>query len=204
MMKTALAAALLVVAPALAARADAGDDDAHHRGFFLRMHLGGGYLNSSATDAGTALRVKGGAGSFSVAVGGAVARDLHLYGELMDSVASSPTYSVNGTSAVGTNTSYGLVGLGPGVNYYFMPVNIYLSGSLLLARLAADNGNGSTGNSDWGLAGKFQAGKEWWVSENWGLGIAGMLLAGSNPAGGGSKATFTTWSGALLFSATYN
>lgn len=202
-MKSAFLAALLVVVPSLAARADAGADDTHHRGFFLRMHLGGGYLTSSATDSGNALNVKGGAGSFSIAAGGAVARDLHLYGELVDSVASSPTFSVNGTSGSGNNANYGLVGIGPGVNYYFMPVNAYLSGSLLLARLTASN-NGSSSNSDWGLAGKIQLGKEWWVSQDWGLGVAGMLLAGSNPAGGGSTATFTTWSGAVLFSATYN
>jgi hypothetical protein len=45
-------------------------------------------------------------------------------------------------------------------------------------------------------------GKEWWVSDTWGLGVAGMLLASGNGGGGGS--TFTTWSGAILFSATYN
>jgi hypothetical protein len=199
-LKTTLAAALLAFAPALAARAEL-PDAAPHQGFFLRMHLGGGYLSSGARSGTTDLNVSGGAGSFSIALGAAVSQNLHLYGELVDSVATSPKLTVNGSSATANNANYGLYGVGPGVNYYFMPSNVYLSGSLLLSRLNVTN-NGSSSNSDWGLAGKFQLGKEWWVSDTWGLGVAGMLLASGNGGGGGS--TFTTWSGAILFSATYN
>jgi hypothetical protein len=201
-LKTALAAALFASAPALAARAEPSED-ARHRGFFLRMHLGGGYLNSSVRSGPYDVKVDGGAGSFAIALGGAIGQNLHLYGELVESIAGSPNRTINGTSGTLTNTSYGLYAMGPGVNYYFMPINVYLSGSLLFSRLNASNSSGN-GNSDWGLAGKFQLGKEWWVSDTWGLGVAGMLLASGNGAGGGSPGTFSTWSGAILFSATYN
>jgi hypothetical protein len=201
-LKTTLAAAVFALTLPLAARAETAED-ARHRGLFLRMHLGGGYLTSSVRSGGTDLKVNGGAGSFSIALGGAVGRNLHLYGELADSIASSPSATINGSSGTLTNTNYSLLALGPGVNYYFMPMNVYLSGSLLLSRLNLSNSSGN-GNSDWGLAGKFQLGKEWWVSDTWGLGVAGMLLASGNGAGGGSPGTFSTWSGAVLFSATYN
>jgi hypothetical protein len=201
-LKATLAAAVFAFALPLAARAETAED-ARHRGLFLRMHLGGGYLNSSVRSGGTDLKVNGGAGSFSVALGGAVGQNLHLYGELADSIAGSPNYTRNGSSGTLTNTTYSLLAMGPGVNYYFMPVNVYLSGSLLLSRVNVSSSSGN-GNSDWGLAGKFQLGKEWWVSDTWGLGVAGMLLASGNGVGGGSPGTFSTWSGAVLFSATYN
>ncbi len=37
---------------------------------------------------------------------------------------------------------------------------------------------GGESSSAWGLTGRFSVGKEWWVSSNWGLGLAGELLLG--------------------------
>lgn len=178
-----------------------------HRGFFLRMHLGLGYLNSAVKDSTTDLALSGMAGTFSIALGGSVSPGFALFGEVVDSVAVEPTVKNNGVGDTAKNTNYGHVGVGFGASYYFLPANFYLSATALMARLTIQTASGGaslTGNSDWGPGLKLQAGKEWWVSGTWGLGVAAMLMAGSNPAGGGSGSKFGTLSGAVVFSATYN
>jgi hypothetical protein len=54
-----------------------------------------------------------------------------------------------------------------GASYYFMPENIYLSMSFKysgggISKSSVDNGYGL----------QVSLGKEWWVSKNWGLGLA--------------------------------
>jgi len=100
--------------------------------------------------------------------------------------------------------------IGPGVAYYFLPGNLYLSGSLLFSQLSeSDNGssNNSSNNSidltNMGIGASFMVGKEWWVSTDWGLGVAGMLhLASMKMKDWDARATAEAIS--ILFSATYN
>jgi hypothetical protein len=48
-------------------------------------------------------------------------------------------------------------------------------------------------------------GKEWWVSDNWGLGIAGQFFAGRmNDSEAPGAPTWETTAAALVFSATCN
>jgi len=46
-------------------------------------------------------------------------------------------------------------------------------------------------------------GKDWWVSENWGLGAAAQLLLGS-AKDRNADANWSTAAVALMFTATYN
>jgi len=64
--------------------------------------------------------------------------------------------------------------LGGGLTYYFMPNNIFISGSIgmggfSLTDVANSSNNVSTNN---GFSMQLKAGKEWWVSRKWGLGVA--------------------------------
>ncbi len=57
-----------------------------HDGFFLRLHLGGGFTDVK----GNGLEISGGSVSLGVAVGGALAENLILFGNFFLSVADTP------------------------------------------------------------------------------------------------------------------
>jgi hypothetical protein len=73
-----------------------------------------------------------------------------------------------------------LFSVGPGVAYYFEPLGLYLSGTVTLAWMTMDDKNSDDDSktrriSDSGIGTSLTVGKEWWVSSNWGLGMASML-----------------------------
>lgn len=182
-----------------------------HDGTYLRLQLGFGYNNMSASAPGIDEELSGTGGAFLFAVGAAVTRNLVIYGALADSIATNPDIKVNGQLfATGTGkSSAGVVGLGPGLAYYLDDSNIYFSGTLLFSKLSIDGSDGDTiAQSDWGFTLEGQLGKEWWVSDNWGLGGAFQAMWGKMKDKPVAGATDTpTWSFAsfsLLFSATYN
>jgi hypothetical protein len=97
-------------------------------------------------------------------------------------------------------------GVGPGVAYFFMPLNLYLSGTLLLQRVTLSESNDSNRGqalTDVGLAASLMVGKDWWVSDNWGLGVAAQFLLGS-ARDHYDDSNWTTAAFALMFTATYN
>ena len=87
-------------------------------------------------------------------------------------------------------------------------MNLYFSGALTFTQVTVndDTVNDGSGNgdlTDMGVGGSFLVGKEWWVSTNWGLGVAGMLrLASMKVTDSDARMTATAFS--ILFSATYN
>jgi len=173
-----------------------------HDGFYLRLDLGAGYMAQSLSDVD--MKISGGAGSFGVALGGAVAENLIVAGHLFTNGIVNPSISSGGTSVSATDSSSSMVGLGPQLTYYFMPNNVYVSGTLAATRLSLTN-NGVTGNSEWGIGTRLALGKEWWVSDNWGLGLAGLFSWSSNKNDGSAGApTISTWGLGVAFSATYN
>jgi hypothetical protein len=137
-----------------------------HDGFYMSARVGLGWLWTSAD--GTAF-ASGSGYPFGLSAGYVVARSLIAFGEFYDLAFRNPS------SGDWNNLEF--LGFGPGVKYY-LPWNIFVSGSLLISRFHADGGSpgdtryGYTDTSQWGLAGRFSAGKEWWVSANWGVGIA--------------------------------
>jgi hypothetical protein len=175
-----------------------------HLGFFLRLDLGLGYMNSSATAGGVDQSARGGAGAFSVAVGGAIAEDLILAGHLWDSAAVSPTIQIGGQStSTGSGVSVSLGGVGPSLSYYLMPANVYLAVTPSLTWLALTV-NGTRYETNAGFGGRVAVGKEWWVGDHWGLGLEGQFSFGINGDQGQNAPTWTTLGGSLAFSATYN
>jgi hypothetical protein len=178
-----------------------------HLGFFLRPDLGVGYMTSSAptgTSAGD-LTVSGPSGVFGFVIGGTLTENVILGAHLYDSVVVNPTVSLStGQSASSSNTSLTMYGIGPEFTYYWMPSNVYLSATAALTRLAMSaNGRDSTSNVGFGM--RVAVGKEWWVSDHWGLGLVGQTSFSSNQdSGSGNPPTITTWVFSLSFSATYN
>jgi hypothetical protein len=172
-----------------------------HFGFLIRPDLGGGYMSSTVGDT----TISGGAGTFGLVIGGAVQENLVLGVHLYDGVISNPNVTVSGSSNPTTDSQMSMFGIGPNLTYYFMPVNMYASATVALTQLNAKSGN-LTGDSAVGLGTRLSLGKEWWVSEHWGLGLAGHFSYSANNQGDGTTnpQTISTWGLGLSFSATYN
>jgi hypothetical protein len=172
-----------------------------HFGFLIRPDLGGGYLSSTVGDT----TVSGGAGTFGLVIGGAVQENLVLGVHLYEGVISNPSLTVSGTSNPTTDSQLSMFGIGPNLTYYFMPVNLYVSATVALTQLNATSGN-FTADSSVGIGTRLSLGKEWWVSDHWGLGLAGNFSYSANNQSGSTSnpQRIDTWGLGLSFSATYN
>jgi hypothetical protein len=193
-----LAGAVLSVAPC------AWADGVHkHDGFFLQMDLGLGGMGSEASQSGFDLKLSGTGVDFKLAIGGAPVENFILAGELWGVSVASPSATVNGSSATSNASSLGLSAFGVNFTYYFMPINIYVSAVPSIASLSV-NAGGTTYSTKNGFAIKLVVGKEWWVSERWGLGLNAQYAHSSNEDSGTNPPTWATnWFG-VAFSATYN
>jgi len=171
-----------------------GKDGFHqHDGFFLRMGLGvgmgglfvrrddpDGWLGVGSLPRDAEDWRSAWVGQQSLSVGGCVVDNLAIYLDVrgaVDIVIPEPDDPQRSTGFVGI-----------GLSYYFMPANLYLSGSV---------GPGSTVRiyyRDWydehrdrshdnsayeyynGVGASLSLGKEWWVHDNWGVGMEAGLL----------------------------
>lgn len=169
-----------------------------HDGFFLRFQVGPGALDASRSS----VSVGGVSGTAGFAVGGTIARNLILYGEFTHQTAADPTLEVGGVSQRVDGSSISLSGFGPGLAYYIMPANLYLSATALLSTVEIREGRASL-STDMGFGGRFSIGKEWWVSRDWGLGVALVGTLASVPIEGAST-SLSVKGLSLAFSATLN
>ena len=179
-----------------------------HDGAYLRLQLGFGYTSMSTGSSTSDLKVSGGGAGFGIAIGGAVSKNVIIYGTIVDSLASNPTVERDGISQTANGASAGVVGLGGGLAYY-LDNNVFFAGSLLASRLVINDTNGNQiGKSDWGFTFEGLFGKEWWVSDDWGIGASLQVMLGRmKDQDTFATASPPTWSVAafnLLFSATYN
>jgi hypothetical protein len=173
-----------------------------HDGFYFRGILG---LNATVmTSSDPEVEVAGAGGTFGLAVGWAVARNLILYAEIFDDIAVNPTVTIGDVSAETSNTSAGVIAFGAGIAYYFMPVNLYVSATFAASQLTVHENDMEIGNSELGFGVSLMVGKEWWVSANWGLGVALQLYGGTMKDQGERAPTWSTGAAALVSSATYN
>lgn len=177
----------------------------HDSGLFLRLSGGFGYASSKIDVGSGSLQFSGSSGDVNLALGGMVKPNLALHGTLIGWITSGPEIKVcDGHCETGSSDDldFGLSGFGAGMTYYFIPSNFYISGSICLANLTLTYDNVSS-DSDYGPAIDITVGKEWWVSDSWGLGVAGGLGYHSVS----DEDISDNWSGtsfAVRFSATYN
>jgi hypothetical protein len=173
----------------------------HDGGFFLRLSAGGGGAGTELQDVKPTTKLSGACSDVNIAIGGVVAKNLALHATLWGWAETDPELEVG--SASGTlHGDLSMSAFGAGVTYYFMPVNMYLSGSVGGGVLTLELPEGE-GDSDTGGAVDLTLGKEWWVGDRWGIGIAGGLGVHSIPTKVGNK----DWTGAsatLRFTATFN
>jgi hypothetical protein len=182
-----------------------------HDGFFLRMTTGpgGGRVGLDIPDQ-PEQSYTGGGWSMSVDVGGAVTRDLAVFGRLRGAWMFSPALRIDGDKVADSDGRVVDQGLfGAGLNYYVMPLNLYFAGAIGFASVEAVRTRRGRedlhDSSRIGFGIDLDVGKEWWVSDNWGLGATLRLSLASVPASE-DLPRHSIFGGAflaLLFSATY-
>lgn len=198
----ASAAAALLAAPA--ARAQSGVRS--HDGFYLHLELGGGALGTKATT-DVKEELSGGGSQLAISVGGAVTPELVIAGQLWSTGVNDPTYKVDGRKiAISGDTSIGMGGLGLELTYFFMPLNAYVSAVPSITALSSKV-NGTSASSQRGFGLKLAVGKEWFVSDNWGLGLNVAYAFSSNKDKEEPGVPTATWKSSwfgLALSATFN
>jgi hypothetical protein len=173
----------------------------------MSLRLGLDYLHASDGRLGATETIAGRGLEMDCALGVAVATNLVILANMTLTTVTDPTRTYGGSSEALTNTEMELLGFGTGLSYYFEPLNVHLSGTVSLSWLTlsdtSSNSNGSSDFTDQGFGGSFAAGKEWWVSSNWGLGAATVVRFASMKLKD-YDARLTATSISLLFSATFN
>ena len=176
-----------------------------HDGFYLRITAGLGYLSASESQNGANVTYSGLGESYSAAFGGTIAPNLILYGEFLGTSITNASWSSGGQTQAYSGLDLTQFGFGPGIAYYVEPVNLYLSGTLTFTKIYFSDTSTSNpiDNTDLGIGLSFMVGKEWWVTPDWGIGIAGQFhVASMNDPSYDSRMRTVVFS--MLFSATYN
>jgi hypothetical protein len=180
-----------------------------HDGFYLRLQLGLNWTGLTATGNGSQTDVSGAGASMALALGGAATDRLIIYWELFAAGAADPETRVDGVSRGITNGTSDVSGMGPGLAYY-LPSNVFVAGTAALARVAVlDNDDRVIADSGFGFTFVGLVGKEWWASDNWGLGISTQVMAGvmKGKTPFFAQDEIQVWrvlAGSVLFSATFN
>ncbi|MBN1653177.1 MAG: hypothetical protein JXA30_05315 [Deltaproteobacteria bacterium] len=187
-----------------------------HTGFFLRFTIGGGWTNAEAP---YGIENLGYSSFFSFDIGGATSENLILHARLISSLTNHAgkdvTLDIDDDLSIETKTEaihYLLIG--GGLTYYIMPVNIYLTfvlgvaGSVFyvntddLTKAQKD----AIKQSEGGLGINLDLGKEWWVGDEWGLGVAARFtyLSVAPNENAASDDWLSCIGFGVLFTATYN
>ena len=108
-------------------------------------------------------------------------------------------------NALGRDWTLGLSALGLNVTHYFMPANVYLSFVPSVTMVSVSDAHDETvRETQAGFGAKFSLGKEWWIGDHWGIGLALEGFFASNHEHASAQPIWTTVGGALVFSATFN
>ncbi len=182
-----------------------------HDGGYIRLQLGLNWTGVTARVGSDTVTYNGAGGSISAAFGYSFTQHLILYAEFFDAGAIDATVKTNGAS---TNTGQSMLGtdlsgLGLGAAYYFGP-NVFAAATVLDCQIDVSDSSGATlVESQNGLGLELLFGKEWWASDNWGLGVSGQVIFASMKGKDtdlvlNQVPSWHTTSLSLLFSATYN
>lgn len=180
-----------------------------HDGFFLRMHGGVGSGKIVEEDIlGSDMTFSGMAGVFRFQIGGSVANNLVLFGEIGAFVLSDPDLEWGTASGKMEGVDLSISDFGAGLSYYFMPSNVYLSGTVTISRdkIEIEELKRSASTQS-GVGFYFSVGKEWWVSADWGLGVAGFMYFSQTTdkdESANKEYTVKNTVFGLVFSATYH
>jgi hypothetical protein len=178
-----------------------------HNGLYLRMNAGYDIRTSvSGRVGGLDTEYLGSGLGLSFSGGYAVVRNLILFGTLTLDTTVDTSEKLDGFSTY-SNVDLNLYGFGAGVAYYIEFVNIYVAAAAMgmKADVSPTDSSGQPMTlSRLGPGFELLVGKEWWISENWGVGAAFQILQAWMPSADDPSQTMHGASWSLLFSATYN
>ena len=150
---------------------------------------------------GSDLSMNGMGGIFSFQIGGVISKNLILFGDFSSVTVTDPDLEWGGREGTTSETALSSSSFGGGITYYIMPSNIYFSFSLLMSKTTIEFEN-SKADSDSGFGINLSVGKEWWVSDDWGIGAA--LWGHYSSMDDGEGNTITNNAYGVTFSATLN
>jgi len=174
---TVIAAPTAADQPAAPASSGPADPNSR-RGFLLRMHLGAGYRSASTSGTGPSMMASGRGAGVSILAGGAVARNLFVYGEFLTEHTSNPTLEFGQTKAVANQATMSLSGFGPGIMYW-MPYGVHVGGTFLLTNLKIEKDGVEQGSTDLGYGFSARLGRDFWLHRHWALGVVGQFTVAS-------------------------
>jgi hypothetical protein len=196
---------------AMAATGVAAAEPRMHDGFYFRGATGLGYtstsLSLSPAVAGVPDQSLGGVSiGFDAWFGGSPIPGLAIGGGLTGYDVPSPTLKSGGMSASADgHMTLSIVALFG--DYYFNPnQGLHLEALAGFGVLGRTYGNGETSNNDpSGLALGIGFGNDWWVSDEWSIGVLGRFIyAPLSYSVGGESAKYSTITPALMATFTYN
>jgi hypothetical protein len=141
----------------------------------LRLTLGlGAAFTHVDPEQAEPFQLSGLSGSFSLDIGGSVAGDLLIHARFAQLGIFEPSASGDGQDVIELDETTSLAYLfGGGATYYFMPINLYVSGVVGLSWLSLYYQTGDqTRPVVAGFGINLDVGKEWWLSNDWGVGVA--------------------------------
>lgn len=183
-----------------------------HDGFFLNLSLGLGYYGfeyeGNAGNMSVGMEYGGMGAEFDVKLGGRVAANTLLHATILavsngGEVDMSAGY--NGrfeTVPVAADIAANLIGVG--VTYY-MAANMYMTATIGMSKFSLDyddSNRKSEGATDSGFGFQLGIGREWWVSDEWGVGVSLSYVHAS--AEDGPYGEISSNSVSVMFSATFN
>ena len=189
-----------------------------HDGFFLSLNPGLAFGTTEADLTGSAgswdnIKFTGPGGIVDLKIGGAIAENLILSFDLIGRNVPGPELeTVGGTQTLEDDVVLSDGTAGIGLTYYVMPANVFFSGTLGVGRFTlqnVDDDDSDPVETNPGLSLHAKVGKEWWVSDNWGLGVSlgyGFVGAerdedGNNDDFNGDYASHKVY---LMFNTTFN
>lgn len=156
---------------ALGVSAEASAEPKTHDGFYMQLDTGLGYLKTSPTD----VSFSGVSIPFQLLLGGSPVPGLVIGGGLITDYAPSISVSQGGNKVSGLSASMYLVGIGPFVDIYPDPHSgLHFQGMLGFGALSVSQ-NGNSGNSPSGFLMSLGGGYDWWVANEWSIGVMGRL-----------------------------
>ncbi len=180
-----------------------------HSGLFISMSGGLTYIsiNDDITNGPYSnMQFKGIGGGFDIKLGAVVKDNFILHGDIITVSSGSINITADGNE-IGTisgDNSIGMIMFGGGATYYFMPQNVFISGTMGVGGFSVTT-DGESLNTQKGFGLYMKLGKEWWISKGWDIGGSiGFNYTNVNNEAGGITEKLSGISIGILFTATFN
>lgn len=179
-----------------------------HSGAFIRGVLGGGYAYWDTSVMGASSSLSGLALCADLSIGGLVARNLVLHGDIVAVGLPSPVVVVPRAAARDVRTVYILGIIGGGVTLYLSPGGLFVSTSVGVATLLSDTTNGTAVLAAGpGFGARAMVGHDWQVARSVRMGVAGSVFYAYMSGGRSNGVSTLSWhdaSVALALTTTYH